>query len=1286
MKKSKKKKHANHSKIDKQSPEQILTRIYESRMKELNKMFGAAVKKIPKILCKYNVGDIATSLFVSSMWLPNISSLIKHQLLAAIFASLKPEEFSNLRAISSYSDFSHFSEEIYFLLPTFVMLEDYVPKIDWGDVKFHHGQRNYKIFYGNELSNVYDYLTLFQMLYLQFEEKYRKFANRSPDMELQYCLQLQDEIISGITSQPVIEEIAGFSPGHIEIPSRQFWQNATEFYSNFKPQHYYEESFLKNYSLQLGSLSQECLKLGTFQDMVFRGKVLPKFFIQHKDQYLPILPRRYSSILFDSWSKICEENYAKIARDGVPYSMSIGGELYRYIKTRINSKFLYPFVSAVTQQGSPHEILFSTAFVSQDRLTLVYVTNPNYSKQKTEEEINKISPKLEEALNLIAIHPPTLALHRERQNVQFQSRTNAKTLKPLLFVIIPQVSTEIDPISIPVSLPGEVMFLDQFLGILDELEDVDILASFMEYMEKYDDLIKNPVISTLDKFGSFRSSYGVLVEGAQDYSFISLDPHWGSNMRYETLSEFWKVYPDVHFFDHPRSWKVKRETESRVRLEARGYLGCALYCQVGSTHIFLNSPFDKMSYEQGQILNLCMECLEDSISKHKNIIEKHKYFQTDNQFQVLIFPLSLISENDSFKHLKHLNPNGELWCSDYGMMKPAIYGIRIVIDDKLLMEAFMKVEDRSLEIDLLLEVLSSLNEIIPDTDIASIINSLEDQKKGKPRFKMFKANKMASFPEFVNSYKPQHSHFKKARKRIAELAKVHGLVEGYYSFEEAKIKLNAMREAIIAEIDYEVEKYDFKKCIPFLLTRADALTDRYERSTFTIKESLEHDVDYNRGEHYSSEETEYIRTYKNYRYLIEKFVQLHPQGRNYINKDQFQNLIALIDWLHTFYMASDSLHYNLYPVGMRVNDQFLIDVIYDDSFSEKQKKFREEKAMIDLGVGINQEDRVYSPRSLEEFMDALDIAFQNDLGFTIRNMVNVLQVLTHWPDFRQGVDLSPFYCLDGDEIREACSQVIKEFNSGETAPILKFLTLKSDEVIRLTDQEEICDDIPVWEHRKRFSRYSIRPLMVIDDKYYWAPHSTRKSALIWTNNLSYGTLPADLESPTIQKELDREKTFIENALEIKATEIVRRFTVHTEKNCWIHKRDRTGNHPIDLGDYDVLAFYQDKNIVLNIECKDILPPYCLKDATRLRRKIFGNNSEDEGHFKQIKKRQDYLSENLLSIACILKWPIDFNNPPKIITIYLTRLTYWWTRFPPKDVDTVFLQVDQLSEFIEDLEG
>lgn len=137
------------------------------------------------------------------------------------------------------------------------------------------------------------------------------------------------------------------------------------------------------------------------------------------------------------------------------------------------------------------------------------------------------------------------------------------------------------------------MTMDQFVGIIDELQNSDMLASFVEYQEEYGHLISPSPLSPLDVFGSFKSSYGVLVEGARNYDFISLDPHWGSNMRYATLSEFWRLYPQKHFFDHPRSWNVKKETSTRIRLEARGYFGCAIYSQVGHTHIFLNAPLTK---------------------------------------------------------------------------------------------------------------------------------------------------------------------------------------------------------------------------------------------------------------------------------------------------------------------------------------------------------------------------------------------------------------------------------------------------------------------------------------------------------------------------------------------------------------------------------------------------------------------------------------------------------------------------------------------------------------------
>lgn len=255
--------------------------IHESRMKDFDRVFDSSVKAISNVFLKYNIQDVATSLFASNLWLPNIASPIKHQLLLSIFATLKPEEYSNSKVITSYDDFKDFLQETYSLLPSFEMLEDFIPEADWGNVKFYHEERIFKIFYGSESSNIYDYLTLYQMLYLPFESEYYNSAGTSPTDELRYCLQLQDDITSGITYQPTTESFPELSPGHIEIPPQKFWENAVKFYINYKPQYNFSESFLKNYSIQLGIWPREHLKWEIFQDMVLRGKALPAFFISH---------------------------------------------------------------------------------------------------------------------------------------------------------------------------------------------------------------------------------------------------------------------------------------------------------------------------------------------------------------------------------------------------------------------------------------------------------------------------------------------------------------------------------------------------------------------------------------------------------------------------------------------------------------------------------------------------------------------------------------------------------------------------------------------------------------------------------------------------------------------------------------------------------------------------------------------------------------------------------------------------------------------------------------------
>lgn len=78
-----------------------------------------------------------------------------------------------------------------------------------------------------------------------------------------------------------------------------------------------------------------------------------------------------------------------------------------------------------------------------------------------------------------------------------------------------------------------------------------------------------------------------------------------------------------------------------------------------------------------------------------------------------------------------------------------------------------------------------------------------------------------------------------------------------------------------------------------------------------------------------------------------------------------------------------------------------------------------------------------------------------------------------------------------------------------------------------------CLDIPVWEYKKRYARYNLRPLIMINGKYIWGSHSVMKSGIIWSGSHFEGVLPADLKLPTIQKVFESKKKLIEDALEEK---------------------------------------------------------------------------------------------------------------------------------------------------------
>jgi hypothetical protein len=440
------------------------------------------------------------------------------------------------------------------------------------------------------------------------------------------------------------------------------------------------------------------------------------------------------------------------------------------------------------------------------------------------------------------------------------------------------------------------------------------------------------------------------------------------------------------------------------------------------------------------------------------------------------------------------------------------------------------------------------------------------------------------------------------------------------------------------------------------------------------------EVEYIPEQEYASKEREFLGHHRNLRYLIEKFVQLQPNSEQAFDKDSLTFLIALVDWLRVVYDASDSVQYNVSPLAVEITDDFLINVIYAPGVISNQDAFAEEQAKFRLGLIGNADDQVTSPTPFKDFVSALDSAFKQDVGFSFQNMVSALALLSHWPEYQGKAPVGSFYSADRTELVNVISSHLATTSRPEVEQILQFLTLKSEDVIRIDGQMEACKDIPVWEYSKRRARYTLMPLVHIEDKFFWGPYSARRSGMIWSDRPHDGRLPMKLPGPNIQKVLDDEKDAIERGVETKAEEIALRFTPFVRRRVELHKIDENGDHPQDLGDYDVLAYVDGAKALIAIECKDIFPAYCLKDAKRLREKIFGQPGM-EGYAHRVKRRHEHLSKHAERIARALGWPTT--DLTKIISVFVTRTAFWWTRFPPEELDIEFMPITMLSPFFSD---
>ncbi|GEM_PF-771131 len=1244
-------------------------------------------KKIIAIFSSYNPYELLESLICASLWLPNVSSQMSHAFLTSLALSIEEKRYSGKEKIKSYQDFQNLIKQLYELMPTFPAVEDYVPEPDWGEIRFPFQENNYQIFYGVEIERIYDFLTAFKMLYVADDKYFLEKLNRSPSEELTFCLRLQDCIISNLKQNVTKEALTSITSGAREVPSEHFWRSFREFSRAFNPEKLaHNKTLLGLYTATLGNKKSN-VSPKKFVAHFMGGQALPFFLVKVQGCYLPFLPRRLSTVLVEEWSR---EGKTVLQNDEIKNKIFAHCEakIFKFIKARINADEIFPLASALKEDGRPDEIVYATIVLQHRKLMPVYLLKATSVDGHVGTALEELSAKIDRSIELLSRQPLTFALHLDRKNVELRPTSEKLDVEIHPIVIILNTSTATGHfIKIPKNAKFTPILLDNFCTLFDEVGNIAELIDFFKYRES-EERIHTPMIGIVDQFAAYKDSSGVLVAGAREPNWIGLDPHRGSNFRFENLKIFWELYPKENYFDDPRAWTVKKESDSRVRLEAKGYFGSSLFTRIQNTNVFFTSPFEKMSFELAQISNLLMECLEDVLARVKENVQDLNFFRKYRELNVIFFPDSLLKDSE-FSHLAHLAPAGNFWKSDTGWPRADIPGIRIVYNHSKLSAELMQVKDNSVELKLLYEFLDSIHRICHDEKTGKIKKAISQKLRGgRPRFKFFEVQLGVDFPQFVNPLMPDTKHAKLARKRVAEIVMALGLLPGKYSHEDAKVKINQMRDGLVAEINKLVANYDLKMNLPFLITRIDGLLHHWEREERTVEHAADHEVDYRLDERHSELKRKYIIPHKNYRYLIEKFVQINPAGKEKLREDDFKYLISLIDNLHILYGVSDHLHYGLYLLQLEITDDFLFKIANDEKYDRQENEFMQERSAYSLGLLGKPADRVKLPMNVKELLEKFDVVFYEELGFSLQNLGSVCAILATWA-LRCGLQEPQAYNSSTlERIVKICRENLEFLKDGETERIINFLTLEGELLLnKLSVDEEdeggVHPDLPVWEIAKRPQRYTLKPLIRVKGDYFWGPHSLRRTAVHWLGRLHDATLPVRMRSEKIDAMLRIVKKQLEDTVVNKTFEIVGRFTKSREKNLYLHKRDPGGKHPESLGDFDILAYLPGKNILLNIECKDLLQAHCLKDSKTLREKILGKPTK-RGAFQALEERYRYLTKNAERIFKILNWHDNNYNEPEVISLFVTRHLEFWAKYPPEAFSAKFCRVDALEDFISGL--
>lgn len=1222
------------------------------RHEEVEKTFLVQVQKTRALISSYVPADVANAIGVSELWPANAGCPVKHAFAWCVFLDTPLHGRGN-RRIATYADFREFASALYAAWPHFPTLEDFSPEADWGHTKVRLGGRFVPIFYGSSIERVPDFIEAFRISYAD-----------EPDAlaQMDLVIALQELIIKAI---PHLADapLANAACDHAELPPEDFWTACCKVLHNVGQECIKSRQAAgTDLDAEVGSYKAP-LTWAEFGNAAFTGEAAPFLGVNVSGTWYPVAVRSGPGAVVDHW--------ANKNRKTSGVSPQVHLRLGQFAFERFNNTLPRP-VMLVTGGEVCAELTISCVISAETGVYLICACDHDLLDEHAA-AASRVLVKVqrEGTARFKLVRGPEVRLSRDG--------VNGPSADELRIILVPTLAgTSPGMLNLP-QKPVRLLPLADFITIFDSLDSLEDLERYWSFCDGQSSALTPFSRGPADLFASFRDTDALLVDGAIEPTMISLDPNWGTSWRFKALADFWSRAPRV-FPDHRSSWRLGEGTEGVIEMTSRGRKVLAYSTLVGDCTVqALLEIKDDLDREDGRMVDLFVQILADSSFRCRELLVVAPLFQREHVLFVCgRSPSSTVvgaDESDS-----NTPKAGPVVADAKGSFGRAAV-VHLDVDVRAVLAGLTDATDGSFEVQCLAETLRKSHDALGLPLPQGLDEAVLSRAGELARYTLRVVNRRVDVPDHPSLVMPRISDYKLARKQLAEVIRNLGLAPGRYALAEAKEKIDLASAQFRRRIEERLAQLDRQKLLRACIEQHDALLATERGRIERARQSLSHEVDYDRVDAVEEARKKYGTIARHYRYLLEKTVSSQASGRVDVTPAVLRELVGKVDWLMSLASASDILHNGVDVAGVAISDTFIPEVFYSDGSDDRDMRFAREYAKTRLGLGENRKDVVEGES--EALLESSDFneAFETDLGFTLSDLFTSISVLAQAQRHGFSRELALSYGASADQLAAKLDSEVRDLGREKADRIVAFLTLSETGLLRLAGREVQEVEVPYWEHSKRVHRYAIRPLVQVGDELRWGAEAASRCMYNWMSSVRDGYLPAEFGWPHIEPVVRQVKAGIEKRLEYRGEEVFRRHTPYVARSVDFYRKFRAEGFD-DVGDFDILAYWPEHNLLVAVECKYNQPAYTMKDGRRMRDKIFGRNEDDKGQIGKVLRRGAFLQRHRTRMLELLEWPRPANVPERYVELYVSRDIYYWMVHAPYPVSTHFVTISTLDSWLK----